>query len=274
MTFVCKRCGYEANRKNHLIMHLRRKHPCSATQSSYTCEECLEELNTRDLNEKTYNCDHCHREFNTYQSRWRHLKVCKEIPKTDTILALESKVKHLEEMITELSAAKPTTINNITNNGQINNTQNVHIHLRDLGHENISYLNNAFLTQCFVTKDIVKLLENIHCDKEHPENHNIRIKSQKRNQIEMRENERWMIKDEDEALTDCIKNGYRILVRHGYKHKKDIISDELDNEEEYYDIRDWLERVHDSMKEQKPIKRKLLLLFLSNQALLLGKDDE
>lgn len=115
----------------------------------------------------------------------------------------------------------------------------------------------------------------MHCDHNHPENHNIRIKSQKRNQIETRENNRWLIKDEDDALTECIQNGYRVLVRHGFKNKAKIIQEELDdNEDEYHSIREWLESVYESRTEQKPIKRKLLLLFLNNQALILAEDEE
>jgi hypothetical protein len=148
------------------------------------------------------------------------------------------------------------------------------MNLQDYGHEDLSYLPKTFLSRCFANKDLFGLLQNIHCDKENPQNHNIRIKSQKRNQIETRENNKWMIKNEDEALTECIQNGYRILVRHGYRHKNEIIEDELDDDEnEYHSINEWLESVFKNHVAQKPIKRKLLLLFLNNQALLLGKDE-
>lgn len=271
MSRLCQRCGYSSNDKRDLIRHLQRKRPCEAKLSSISLQECIDSLNKCEMNDKTWECKTCGRLFNTYQSRWRHTKKCGS--RLSDMQDLVAEVKQLREMIEEIGKNKQL-ISNTTNT--INNTQNnVHIHLRDVGHENITYLTESFLTRCFVTKDILRLLENLHCDKEHPENINIRIKSQKRNQIEMRENNRWVIKDEDDALTECIQNGYRILVRHGFRHKKNIVQDELkDDEEEYHCIRDWLEQIHDNTTEQKPIKRKLLLLFLSNQTLLLGKDDE
>lgn len=39
-----------------------------------------------------------------------------------------------------------------------------------------------------MNKDILSLIENIHCDKKHPENHNIRIRSLKKNLMETFEN--------------------------------------------------------------------------------------
>lgn len=298
MVHECKRCGYTCKQKNDLIKHFNRKTPCKATNSNQSINALLEELKKNEQ-EKEYKCTNCGKGFTQYQNRWRHQKSCNHEPQTNNeelhqpiINDVESRqsslIQHtneseeitklkviIEELQSEMKNIKQlqnTQTYNITNNITQNN--NIQVHLKDLGQENTTYLPIPFITSCFVNKDIVKLLENIHCDKDHPENHNIRVKSQKRNQIELRENERWVIKNEDKALTECIKNGYRILTRHGYKHKKAIIEDELDNDEdEYYNIRDWLERVHDNVNEQKPIKTDLLLVLLSNRdLLLLGKD--
>lgn len=273
MEFSCKRCGHVSSTKSNLLKHLRRKTPCEPTVENVSIVDLLAEVTHREYNEHTWNCEHCERRFNSYQNRWRHMKTCKSVP---TPASLTDEIQQLRARIDELE--KNRGGNNITNNNNTNNTQNnqnIHIHLRDFGQEDLSYLPNEFLSRCFVEKDIVRLLENIHCDQEHPENQNIRVKSQKRNQIETRENNRWKIKDEDEALTECIQNGYRILVRHGFRKKKEIIEEELDfNEDEYHSIRDWLEGMYNDRKEQKPIKRQLLLLFLNNQALILGKDVE
>jgi hypothetical protein len=276
MPHSCKRCGKEYSSAGNLRQHLRRKNPCEPTVSNVSVEDCIAELSKRDYNKSTYDCEHCGKQFNTYQSRWRHMKSCKALSEVSNQKDVE--IQKLIERIEELERHQTQPTTNITNNttNNIKNTHNnIHIHVRDFGEENISYLPKELLSHCFVTKDIVRLLKKIHCDKEHPENHNIRVKSQKRNQIETREDNRWMIKDEDDALTDCIQNGYRILVRHGFRHKNEIIDEELDkNEDEYYNIRDWLENVYDNQVEQKPIKRRLLLLLLNNQALLLGKEDE
>lgn len=263
---TCRRCGHTSTTKTNLLKHLRRKNKCETVNEDIDVNEYIELLLKKEYKDVTYSCDFCESKFNTYQSRWRHHKVCKQRANMDKkdkeILLLK---KELEDLKAKMN------ITNITNNTTQINIQN-NITLKDFGHENISHLPHEFLNWCFANKDIVKLMENIHCDKEHPENHNIRIRSQKRQQIETRENDKWTVKDEDEALTDCIRNGYRILVKHAYKHKNNIIENELENEDEYDSIRHWLDSIYDDHHKQKPIKRNLLLLFLSKHALILGKE--
>lgn len=260
--YVCERCGYETYQKCNYRSHLERKNPCKPTIKDVCISEMLEVLN-RKVENIGHKCEHCDRVFKSAQSKYQHKKSCKEHDNNKRILELERQVEELKKT------------KSIINNNTTNIQNNIQINIKDFGNENISYLQKDFLTYCFANKDLYRLIENIHCDKEHPENHNIRVKSQKRKQIETRENEKWVIKDEDEALSDCIKNGYRVLLRHGWKHKNEIIEDELDNNvDEYHSINDWLESVYNNQDQQKPIKRKILLLLLSNQALLLGKDDE
>lgn len=60
---------------------------------------------------------------------------------------------------------------------------------------------------------------------------------------------------------------------HSRKHKNQIVEDELDDDiDEFERLRDWLEIVYDNKNEQAPLKRKLLLLFMNNKALLLEKE--
>lgn len=254
-----------------MLKHLRRKTSCLASVENKSVEDCILELTQKEYNAKTWDCTYCDKKFNSYQNRWRHLKTCKSIRVQNQANELKVLRERIEKLEKKQSVSSQTTCitNNNTNNGTVI-TNNNNVEIRDFGNEDISYLPKEFLSRCFVDKDIVTLMENIHCDKGHPENHNIRVKSQKRNQIETMENSRWVIKDEDEALTQCIQKGYRILA-----HKKEIIEEELDdNEDEYHSIREWLECLYSNHREQKPIKRKLLLLYLNNRAYILGKDGE
>lgn len=274
-TYKCKRCGQESTTKGNLIQHLQRKNVCEPLLCDISREEHISELLAKKLNEKTYDCDRCGVKFNCYQSRWRHKKVCKKPDPHEEINKLKIEINELRRQIESNANVKNVSYNTHNRNTQNTINNNININVKNFGSENVSYLPKDFLTRCFTTKNIVRLIENIHCDKEHPENHNIRIKSKKKNTMETREDEKWIVKDEDEALTECIQNGYRILVKHAWKHKNEIIEDELDDDEdEYHNINEWLEAVYNNKKEQKPIKRKLMLLFVNNQALLLGKDDE
>jgi hypothetical protein len=171
--------------------------------------------------------------------------------------SIEAEIKAMKHQIETLAPSN----NNITINIQ-NNTVNI----REFGNEDISYLPKEFVSWCFANKDIVRLLENIHCDKEHPENHNIRIRSQKRNQIETRQNNHWRVMDKDKALAECVKNGYRVLVKHGRRHREQIIEEELDDDErEYESITDWLEDVYENEKSRKPLENDLYMVLLTHR---------
>ena len=288
-TYTCKRCGYCSAAKKNVIQHLNRKNTCVATLQDIPPAELISELTHRELNEVTFDCRFCEKKFNSQASRSQHHRRCKK--REEKLEKLESAyAKLLEqnenlqkrlETIEASNASTKSTANNgscTINNGTIINGGNVNIQnnivIKDFGKENVDFLPKEFLTRCFARKDIVCLLENLHCDKEHPENHNVRVKSRKQNLMEIRESNKWVFKDEDETLTELIQNGYRILLWHGRKHKDEIIEDELDGEEEFHSINDWLEAMYNDKKEQKPIKRKLLLVLLNNRALLLGKDEE
>jgi hypothetical protein len=83
-------------------------------------------------------------------------------------------------------------------------------------------------------------------------------------------NGKWIFTDQDDTLDELVKKGYRVLKSHMHKNKNNIIDEyELDD---YYNFAEWLESVYDDDKIRKPMKKQLLLLFLNNKTLLLGKD--
>ena len=271
--YSCPRCGYTTQLLANYKTHIQRKTLCPSKIANISLNDILHDFETKTQKTDGYKCDFCDKSFKTRQGKHQHKIRCQGKTMICEIKNLQNEMDMLKEQMTLLSKTlnAPSTINN-TSNTIIQN--NIQINIKDFGRENISYIDKDDLTEWFINKDIVSLIENIHCDKEHPENHNLRVKSQKRKQIETRINDKWIIKDEDDALTECVQNGYRILVKHPYNHKNEILEDNLDdNEDEYHILRDWLESIfHNHNDVQKPIKRKILLLLLSNQALLLGKD--
>jgi hypothetical protein len=82
----------------------------------------------------------------------------------------------------------------------------------------------------------------------------------------------WIITDKEETLDELVNKGYRVLRFHSHKNKKDILEECDDDENEYEDIVSWLESIYEDNKVRKPIRRQLLILFMNNKALLLGKD--
>jgi hypothetical protein len=157
------------------------------------------------------------------------------------------------------------------NNNVVNQ---VIINVKSFGQENLTYVekDKQFLTSCLMSRDIKSLIESIHCDKEHPENHNVRIKSTKQELMETFMDGGWIISDQEETLDELLNKGYRVLKFHSHRNKKDIKAECDDDDDEYDSLMEWLENVYDDKKLRKPIKRQLLILFMNKRTMLLEKE--
>ena len=275
--YQCKRCGYEFASKYNLINNLRKQNTCPSIESDTTTQSLLLELQKPPLT-SGYQCEYCDKFFKHPQGRSQHKKICKNKPSEDMVKTLVQKVNELENELLEMKQGQRYG-NNITNNTTNNNTQNVQnnitINIKSFGFENMKHIESdkQFLTHCLMQRDIKSLIESIHCDKEYPENHNVRIRNIKQDLMETYIDGKWIITDKEEALDELINKGYRVLKFHSHRNKTDII-DECDDDDEYDDIMKWLESIYDDNKLRKPIKKQLLILFMNNKALLLGKDIE
>lgn len=276
--FQCPRCAYTTTTKRYLLSHLRSVRPCATILCSRSREEILAELVPKRNTNDPFKCSYCDASFRTKQSRSRHqLHYCKARPTTKEtqgeVNGLRRLVEQLAQEVQDLKktvASAPSTqpINNITQN-VLNATQNITINVRSFGQENIAHIkeNKEFLTNCFLQKDIKTLLERIHCDEEHPENHNIKMKSLKRDMVETFIDGRWIVADTDETLDELVNKGYRILRYHCYKNKDDIKC-ECEDETEYDELYDWLESVYSCKEVREPIKRQLIFLIINICTLL------
>jgi hypothetical protein len=273
--FTCKLCGYETDKKHCLVNHLKRKVPCISLDISSdfpSREELIKELEKK-YNDITFDCKWCNKKFNHKNNMYVHQKNCKN--NNNEVDDLKNAVKILTAELSEMKAMKTS---NMTNNGTINNNiqnNNVTINLRSFGFENISHLENdmEYMTQCFMNKDVMRLLENIHCDKKHPENQNVRVKSTKRELMETYEDGRWLVSDQDDTLDELLNKGYRILNMFSHRNRRHLINECEDGESEYHELKGWLEDLYSDSRVRKPLKKRLLILFLNNKTVFLEKDE-
>jgi len=209
------------------------------------------------------------------QSRHKHQNRCSEIQRNKEVRDLKASVAELEKRERRQGSGPSVAANgnsgrntahdsNLSNNNASNNVNVTTIN--NFGQESLDYVrsNKEFLTSSIVYKTMEELIRQIHCNPEHPENHNVLM--------ETRLDGEWIVTSQDDTLTDLIQSGYRILnthARHDRDHLLDGCEDDLD---ELADVRRWLESAYDDDRTQRPIKRKLLLLFINNRTMLLGKD--
>lgn len=275
--YTCKLCGYSTSYKSCIISHLRRKTLCIEDNQNDTREKLLKEFDKK-YNDITFDCEWCGKKFNHRQNMNYHKKTCKSKVSSNDPPTKEQ----YNELLNEIQKLKEEKINGNrvqNNNCTINNIQqnnNVTINLKSFGFENIAHLENdlKYMTQCFLNKDVMGLIENIHCDIEHPENQNVRIKSTKKEFMETYADGKWIISDQEETLDELLNKGYRILNFFSYRNKDHIVNECDDGVDDYHEMRDWLEELYSNSKVRKPLKRKLLILFMNNKTLFLEKKDD
>jgi hypothetical protein len=258
-----------------MVRHLKRMRTCHVVHEDISIEQLLAELDEQfKRTDAHFNCVYCQRGFKDKSNMIKHTRICKKHPDNQAVSSIIiNEVQELKKRLKELESEKQQQITN--NNIQVNQQNNIiNVSLKDFGMETHGHLTKEFLNKCFADKGLVDLIENLHFDKECPENHNVRLKSKKQELMEVFSNGKWMVKDQDQTLTELIQSGYRILRMHGKTNKDHIIEEEGIDEDDYDEIIRWLETIYEDRKIQKPVKRDLIILFINNQTMLLGRDRE
>lgn len=136
--------------------------------------------------------------------------------------------KEREEMKSQIAMllekhATPSVTNNKIDNQTNNN--NITININAFGNENTDYIDDKAILECIsrVYKSIPSLLEKIHFDPKHPENHNIKITNKKLPYASvMGNNQKWKTVDRKDAIDTMVLNSYNMLDEK-YKENKDKI---------------------------------------------------
>ena len=254
MAFICKRCNKT---------HLQRKNPCEYIENNIDAETLIDELYERRTNDKTYDCEYCNKKFNSTSGKSQHKKICKSKP-LDKITVLENIVISLVEdnkiLKAEISKKQPP---NITNNTQINinSTPPNNVKLRDFGRENMDAVPNSLMSYLFSELRFRDLLSQLHCDPNFPENQNIRIRSIKRNTMEIFRNNKWDIVSFSKGLNDLLLQGHRIF-KDFYKNDKERILEEDMDEADLREILSQLQKIENLNKNEiKPLIEDLQMML-------------
>jgi hypothetical protein len=71
---------------------------------------------------------------------------------------------------------------------------------------------------------VPQLIEKIHFDPEHPENHNIKITNKKMNYAEIVKNNKWVTANKKKVIDDVIQKSYNLLDE-TYSDNKEVMSE-------------------------------------------------
>jgi len=177
-------------------------------------------------------CKFCNKIFKRKWHLSRHLSTCKHkkygelvlIENNNKISEMEKEIKELKEVINKKNTI--TNINTNTTNTTNNTNSNNTIIINNFGYENIEHLSKQYLLNLFTKthRAIPLLVEKIHFDPEHPENHNIKVTNKKLNYAEVVKDNKWVTTNKKKAIEDMIQNGYNII-EEKYTDNKEHISE-------------------------------------------------
>ena len=101
---------------------------------------------------------------------------------------------------------------------------------------------------------IPKLLEHIHFNPEHSENHNIKIPNKKQNYAQVFNGDSWVYQDKNETIIDMSDRAYGILNQHYHNGSNTY----MDKFKSLYDT--------DDKKMLRRLSRDTELMIINNQA--------
>ncbi len=219
-----------------------KKHFCQA------CQKCFINLYSLKRHQKickgvsnNLECHHCHKVFTKQQAKSKHIKICK--------------VKNGKELALQALQNIPLT-NNITNNTQTNNQMNhqtnIYIqssrppyqrrepynyknenveNITDFGNENMSYISEEDKEQIALACNIKKMIDLVHFNSLHPENHNVR-ENDNYSYIVLRDKS-WHLETKDDVHHSIYRNSQININDYRYKY---MMKPEISEEEREFMI--------------------------------------
>lgn len=258
MTLYCEVCDKHFKNEKYFKSHQKSKRH-------------LQKETITGTSVKTYKCD-CGKLYLYRQSLYLHKKQCYIIPSRSisqeitelkkTIASHEIEKMLMREKIEKLSESRceGTIVHNHTTN--IENQNNITININAFGKENLQYITEDIVIKCIdkVSRSIPCLIEKIHFDPDHPENHNIKITNKKLPYAcVMGENRQWKTVDKKYAIDSLVDNGYSILDE-TYNDTNVLISSKKRNHFKQF------QNKYDSQEKEliKQLKTEIELLLLNN----------
>ena len=161
------------------------------------------------LGKNKHICEFCNKIFTRSTGLKKHLKIC-ESSKTDCD-KIEEMQKEIEKLKKQLENSNNTTNNNITNNNynttnNNNSTNMTVININNFGEENTQYITKDYILALLEKpfQAIPELIKYTHFNKDHPENHNIKITNKKAPFVKVLKNNKWELMDKKDTICDLI----------------------------------------------------------------------
>ena len=216
-------------------------------------------------------CPNCNKDFTRSDNLKRHQKICESTAKThenefkniftknEVEILLESmNSDHVKrDQINQIIIKELRhQINLLMQNQGSNITYNTNIMLNAFGQENTNYIDTEFIEKLIKSgplNSIPLLLQHIHFNKEHNENHNIMIPNKKSTFAKIFNGINWQISDKKKTIDDMTDKAYAMINEH-YSGNNSYMNDFKDK----YDA--------ENPQVNKKVQRDTEIMILNNQS--------
>ena len=180
------------------------------------------------LEDSRHYCTTCPKSFSSRQSKYQHKLCCEKTQnsfqktepeptnefgqKVTMIRLMEEKLSAKDMIIGELKGQIEVLLKNQGSNNV--HTTNQYIVINSFGNENTSYITPKIVNKIINNapfNTIPKLLEYIHFNPEHKENHNVKIPNKKQNYAQIYNGTDWEYRDKRETIEDMSDRAYNII---------------------------------------------------------------
>lgn len=215
MLYDCPRCGYDTNKRSDIEKHIfARKKLCPPVRNDIHKSELnflfnrmvkeIESLQEKD-DQLEYVCYFCPKSFSSRFGRHHHIKTCHHDEYAE-IATTSVSANGNNNTILNSTGTHNTVTQNVDHS--VTNIANLHIHLNPFGHENTQFVSDDDRMNCLKAgfPGLQKMVSEIFFNKEHPENHNVKLKSLKHEIILVYTvDEDWEHRHLDEAVGGMVQ---------------------------------------------------------------------
>lgn len=201
--FQCALCKKKFTRKDNLRVH--ENHYCAYTKTAMGMSELAKELLSlkQKNDELTSKYEKLSEKLSSKQNQILNVSLVQGCP-NGSQTNINSNVQNVTQHVTQ----------NVTQNIIINN----------YGKEHITHLSPSFMTSLLKIpyNSIQKLIQAIHFDPSHPENHNLKIPNRKEKFAVVYNDGKWVYTRKKDLIENMVDKGYTLLDAHFGDNKSSL----------------------------------------------------
>jgi len=159
-------------------------------------------------------CSHCRRNYKNFYTFNRHTEKCQ----------LKTKIVQNTQIINNIDNS--TNVTNVTNVTNIDNSTNINLNIVAFGEEDLTKISDKvckyILNKGF--QSILTLIEYIHFNRKHPQNHNVYIPNMRAQYAMIYDGLEWMLNKKREILGQLYDDKFDYL-----ENKFELLKEQLDD---------------------------------------------